>query len=105
MAFNNYFYNFQIQNYIIQFMAIFAGLQVEVGKTDTRDKALIPVHIKYGSKDRVSAAILTSFTQNKQPRVPLMSAYITGFELAPERRKGIGTVRREAFLPSGEILC
>lgn len=104
MAFNNYFYNFQIRNYIIQFMAIFAGLQVQVGKSDTRDEGLIPVHIKYGSKDRVAASILTSFTQNKQPRVPLMSAYITGFELAPERRKGIGVVRRESFLPRGEIL-
>ncbi len=104
MAFNTYYYNAQIMNYIIQFMAIFAGLQVEVGKNDTRDEGLIPVHVKYGSKDRVSASLLASFTQNKQPRIPLMSAYITGFDLAPELRKGIGTVRREAFLPRGEIL-
>lgn len=104
MAINHYYYDQQIKRYIVQFMAVFAGLQVNVGKTDSREEGLIPVPIHYGYKDRVVASILADNTQNKPLRLPLMSAYLTGIEMAPERRKGIGTERRHTFVPRGGIL-
>ena len=82
-------------------MAIFAGLKVQIGKLDDRDPALIPAHLTYGAKDRVVAAIFADNTQNKPIRLPAMSAYMNGIDLAPDRRKGVGTSRRETFMPTG----
>ena len=96
-----YFYNAQIRGYILQFMAIFAGFKVAVGKLDNREEALIPVHLTYGAKDRVVASIFAENTQNKPLRLPAMSAYMNGIDLAPDRRKGVGVSRRETFLPVG----
>lgn len=104
MSFNNYFYKAQLRTYLLQFMSIFAGMQVEIGKNDEHDISLIPVPIQYGSKDRVTASVLAGNTQNKPVRLPVMSAYMTGIELAPDRRKGIGSVRRETFLQRGEMI-
>lgn len=96
-----YYYNAQLRNYILQFMAIFADFKVEVGKKDDREKSLIPVHLTYGAKDRVVASIFSDNTQNKPLRLPAMSAYLNGIEMAPDRRKGIGVERRETYMPAG----
>jgi len=96
-----FYYDNQIRQYILQFMAIFAGLKVQIGKQDNRDTSLIPVHITYGAKDRVVAHIMGENTQNKPLRLPAMSAYMSNIELAPDRRKGVGVHRRETYMPSG----
>ena len=104
--FETYFYDQQIVNYILQFMAIFSTMQVEVGANPDvgRDEPyLIPVPIAYGSKDRVAAWMKGEQTQNKPVRLPMLAANILNYDLAPERRKGIGTVRRRAFLEQGGI--
>lgn len=96
-----YHYNEQIRDYILQFMAIFAGLRVQIGKLESREPALIPVHLTYGPKDRVVASILGENTQNKPIRLPAMSAYMNGIEMAPDKRKGVGVSRREVYMPTG----
>ncbi len=96
-----FFYDEQIREYILQFMAIFAGLKVQIGKLDDREASLIPIHLTYGAKDRVVAHIVGEGTQNKPIRLPAMSAYMNGIDLAPDRRKGVGVVRRKVFMPSG----
>lgn len=96
-----FYYDEQLRNYILQFMAIFAGLKVKIGKFEDREEALIPAHITYGPKDRVVASIFAENTQNKPIRLPAMSAYMNGIDLSPDRRKGVGTVRRETFMPAG----
>ena len=96
-----YFYNAQIRNYILQFMAIFSDFKVQVGKNDTRDEALIPAYLSYGAKDRVVASIFADNTQNKPIRLPALSAYMNSIDLAPDRRKGVGVVRRETYMPTG----
>ena len=96
-----YFFDDQLRAYILQFMAIFAGLKVNIGKLDDREAGLIPVHLAYGPKDRVAASIIGDNTQNKPIRLPAMSAYLSSIDLSPDRRKGVGTVRREVFMPSG----
>lgn len=104
MTVEYYYYDSQIKKYLIQFQNIFTGIQVSVGKTDTRDGGLIPVPSHYGSRDRVTAAILASNTQNKPVRLPTMSTYLTGIEMAPDLRKGIGGTRSETYLPRGGLI-
>ncbi len=102
MAVKHFYYNQQIKKYILQFMAIFAGLQVEIGKNDRNDEGkLISVPIMYGNRDRVVSWIKGEQTQNKPLRLPIMSAAINNLVMAPETRKGVGTVRRNTYLPRG----
>ena len=96
-----YYYNEQIRNYILQFMAVFAGLKVQIGKLDDREAALIPIHLTYGPKDRVVASIFADNTQNKPIRLPAMSVYMSGLDMAPDKRKGVGVTRRETYMPTG----
>lgn len=103
MAFKHFYYDKQVKNYILQFMAVFAGLRVLIGKNDrtSDEEKLISVPVIYGNRDRVVGWIKGEHTQNKPLRVPVMSANITNLEMAPELRKGIGTVRRNTYLPRG----
>lgn len=99
-----YFYNRQIKRYIGIFMAVFAGLQVETGRRDDGETRMLSVPVVYGSKDRVVASILADHTQNKPIRLPTMSVYMRGLELATDRMKGSGTVRNTPFVPDGGLL-
>lgn len=101
---DGYYYNHQLRSYILQFMAIFTGLQVMTGKTDTRDEQLISVPIHYGDPDRVVAAIMADNTQNKPIRLPTMSAYVRSIELDQQHWHGLGVERRETFTPVGGLV-
>ena len=100
---NTFWYDHQIKRYFIQFCAIFGAIQVQVGWNEDKEPRLIKVPIFAGSKDRVVAAIKSENTQNKPFRVPAMSAVVTGYNLAPERRKGVTTERRHVFMPTGGL--
>ncbi len=97
---NSYYYNEQIKKYIIQFMAVFSGLQV----SNDNGKNLSNIWIQYGSKDRVVAAFAAGNTQNKPVRLPSLSAYLMDVEMSPELRKGVNVTRASAFLPRGGLL-
>jgi hypothetical protein len=99
--FDGYYYNHQLRNYLVQFMAIFADMEVSVGKLGEVDPRRIKVPIKNGSEDRVVADIKSANTQNKPIRLPLMSANLTNVVLAPQLRKGVGQTRRHASMPTG----
>lgn len=104
MAMNHFYYDEQIKKYLTQFMAVFAGMQVQIGKNDSSDEEqLITVPIQYGNKDRVVAHIIGDNTQNKPLRLPMLSAYVNGINMAPESRKGVGQVKRQSYLPRGEV--
>ena len=104
MAMNYFYYDRQIKKYLTQFMAIFAGMQVSIGKNDSSDEEqLISVPIQYGNKDRVVAHILGDHTQNKPLRLPMLSAYVNGINMSPEMRKGVGQTKRQSYLPRGEV--
>ena len=102
-ALREFWYDQQLKRYLVQFMAIFADMQVQVGKLDDKEPRLIKVPIYAASKDRVAAAIKSENTQNKPIRIPTFSAAIVNYELMPERRKGIPTERRNVFLPTGGL--
>jgi len=99
-----YFYNNQLRSYIVQFAAIFQGIQVQVGSRDGSDPALIYVPVKNASSDRVVAAIKGENTQNKPIRLPIMAFQLASVDMAPERRHGIGQTRRNTYVPTGGLI-
>lgn len=104
MRAEGYYYNAQITRYINQFMAIFQGLQVQVGKWNDRDEQLIPVDIHYAHPDRVVASLIANNTQNQPLRLPTMSAYVSGLTIAMNRARGVGVERRNTYTPVGGLI-
>lgn len=102
--FKGYYYNNQLRRYIVQFMAVFADMQVQVGWKDDTEPRLIKVPIKNSSEDRVVADIFSENTQNKVNRLPLMTAGLKGMQMSPERRHGVGMVNRQSFVPAGGLV-
>lgn len=99
-----FYYDKQVKKYLVQFMNIFQGFQVETGIREDGNIKMIDVPVHYGSRDRVSAAILTEHTQNKPIRIPLMSAYLNNLEVANDARKGRGLEERFSYIPQGGIV-
>ena len=100
---DSYYYDEQLRSYIVQFAAIFAGMQVMVGWNEDNEPELIKVPIKNASMDRVVGHIKGENTQNKPLRLPIMSFHLTGIEMAPERRKAIGQTKRNTYMPTGGV--
>lgn len=101
---NGYYYNQQLRKYILQFSAIFSGLQVKVGKSATQEARLIPVPIHYSTTDRVVAAIKAHNTQNAPLRLPVMAVWNSGLDLDMSRAKGTGGERRNTYTPVGGLV-
>lgn len=102
IATDNYYYNNQLRKHIIQFMAIFSGMKVSIGKNDFDSESnLIEVPILYGSRDRVVSHIFSEQTQNKMLRLPIMSAQIIDMDLARDRLAGQNQERKEVKLKRG----
>jgi hypothetical protein len=100
--FEHFYHGEQTYNYILQFMAIFSGIQTSVGKSDLNpDGGLIYVPIRYGSTDKTVEWILSSQTSVKPIRVPVMAAKVRSVEFDPELRKGMRTSTRDVSLPRG----
>lgn len=97
----NYYYNEQFKRAITQFSSIFSGLEVHTGIREDGAVHVIEVPVRYGSIDRVVAAVKNGFTQNKMMTLPTMSTYLLEVDLAPERRKGVGMTERKTVLPQG----
>lgn len=103
MMINSYYYNEQFKRAITQFSSIFSGLQVLSGVREDGERHAIEVPVRYGSIDRVVAAVSNGFTQNKMMTLPVMSTYLLEVELAPERRKGVGLTERKTIMPQGGV--
>lgn len=78
-----YHYSGQLRSYISQFLRVFGGMKVETTPTN-----FLTVPVVYGSQDRVVANILgkTHNTFN-QPKLPIISGYLTSIDLSPEQRQ------------------
>lgn len=100
-ASKEFYYDHQIRRYLVQFMTIFAGMQVRVGWNEDKEPRLAPIPIVNASKDRVVASIKGENTQNKPMRVPMFSVTVSGVKQDPERRKGVANVRRQTYMPTG----
>lgn len=101
---SSYYYAKQLRDYNLQFMAIFEGLQVAVGASDTAESRLISVPVHYAYPDRVVASILAENTQNKPIRLPCMSAMMTNMSLDEAAMHGTAFERRISYVPVGGVV-
>ena len=102
ISLDNYFYNNQFRKHIVQFMAIFSGLKVSVGKNDLESQTnLMEVPVIYGSRDRVVSHIFSENTQNKMLRLPIMGAQLIALQIASDRLSGQNQERKTVHLKRG----
>jgi hypothetical protein len=100
---SNYFFDNQLRAYMLQFVSIFYGLQIQTGKGSCDEQQFITVPTVIGNKDRVVAAIMAGNTQNKMFSLPTMAVHMSNLSLAPERRRTPGIVDARVTLPVGGI--
>ncbi len=81
-----YFYDQQIRRWLLQFMRLFGGFSVKMGKDANGNDYYHQVPVRYGDTSRMAAHILKQNSENKINTVPFISCYIA--ELLPnaERR-------------------
>lgn len=99
----NFWYDGQIRQYLLQFISIFHGLQVMTGIGECGDPEMISVPVVVGQKDRVVAAIQTGGTQNRVFSLPQMAVGIMGISPADERRRSPGWVDQRVTMKAGGV--
>lgn len=99
----HYYYNKQLKKFIVGFANVFAGLRVMGGIDDSGQPIEMEVPVRYGSTDRVVAAIATGNTTNKLHTLPMLSCYMQSLELAPDRMHGVNQVDRRSYLEQGGV--
>jgi hypothetical protein len=100
---HNYFYDAQLRAYMLQFITIFQGLQVQTGKGECDEAQFISVPCVVGTKDRVVAALFAGNTQNRMFSLPTMAVHLQGLEVAPERRKVQAYVDQRVTMKVGGV--
>jgi hypothetical protein len=98
-----YFFDAQLRSYIMQFISIFQGLQVQTGKGECDEEQFISVPCVVGSKDRVVAALFAGNTQNRMFSLPTMAVHMQSLTLAPERRKVQAYVDHRVTMKTGGV--
>lgn len=86
MAEQQYFYDRQIRRYIQQFIRLFSGFSVQMGKDDTGLPIMQVVPVRYGDVNRMAAHITRENSENIVNTVPFISCYVTNLAMAPELR-------------------
>jgi len=103
MSIRHYWYDGQIRQYLLQFVSIFHGLQVQTGIGECDVPEFVSVPIVIGNKDRVVAAIMSGNTQNRVFSLPTMAAQITGIAPADERRRSPGMIDQRVTMKTGGV--
>jgi len=98
---NHFQFSHQLRSYLLQFVSIFYGLQVQTGRGECDEPEMISVPIVIGQKDRVVAALMAGNTQNRMFSLPTMSAHLASLAIAPERRKVQAFLDQRVTLPVG----
>jgi hypothetical protein len=80
-----FFYDAQIERFLVQFIRIVSGFQIEFGNDREGDTTLQRVPVYYGDGSRQVAQILTNASENAMPTVPAMTVYISGLNYDRER--------------------
>jgi hypothetical protein len=76
-----YFYDQQIRRWLLQFMRLFGGFSVKMGKDANGADIYHQVPVRYGDTNRMSQHILRNNSENTILSVPAISCYIA--ELLP----------------------
>jgi hypothetical protein len=99
----NYWYDAQLRAYILQFVSIFHGLQVQTGIGECDVPEFISVPVVIGNKDRVVAALSAGNTHNRSFSLPTMAVYLTAIARADERRRAPGMVDQRVTMKTGGV--
>lgn len=100
---HHYWYDGQLRQYLLQFVSIFHGLQVQTGIGECGDTEMISVPTVVGNKDRVVAAIMAGNTQNRVFSLPTMAAYMTSLTPDDIRRRAPGLVDQRVTMKAGGV--
>jgi len=100
---DTYWYDGQLRQYLLQFVAIFHGLQVQTGIGECDVPEFISVPIVIGNKDRVVAALMAGNTTNRVFSLPTMAAYMTAISRADERRRAPGLIDQRVTMKVGGV--
>lgn len=82
----DFFYDEQIRRYILQFLRCFAEFKIELPPDENGLRVQRRIPIRYGDMSRQVGQILRDNAQNAAQIAPSMAGYITGIELAADRR-------------------
>lgn len=87
MATVNFFYDQQIRRFILQFIRMVSGFQVQFSTRDegTGALALKTVPVMYGDQSRQAAHILKGVSENAMATVPAMAVYINSLDFDQSR--------------------
>lgn len=83
----SYFYDQQIRRWLLQFMRLFGGFSVQMGKDSIGNDYYHQVPVRYGDTTRMSQHILRKNSENTILSVPAISCYIA--ELLPNAERRI----------------
>jgi len=104
-----YFYDQQIRRWLLQFMRVFGGFSVQMGKDANNDDYYHQVPVRYGDTNRMSQHILRKNSENTILSVPAISCYIAELVPSAERRLNPShqdsvQIYEKAVDPQGNIL-
>lgn len=84
-ALQSFFYDAQIERFLIQFIRMVSGFQVEFGADRDGNKTLQRVPVYYGDGSRQVAQIINNASENALQAVPAMTVYINGLTYDRDR--------------------
>jgi len=84
-ALHQFFYDAQIERFLIQFIRMVSGFQVEFGQDRDGNTTLQRVPVYYGDGSRQVAQILTNNSENVMQTVPAMTVYVNNLIYDRER--------------------
>ena len=80
-----FFYDAQLERFLVQFIRMVSGFQVEFGQDRDGNKTLQRVPVYYGDGSRQVAQILTNNSENAMPTTPAMTVYISNLNYDRDR--------------------
>ena len=84
-ASQQFFYDAQIERFLIQFIRMISGFQVEFGKDRDGNTTLQRVPVYYGDGSRQVMQIIQNNSENAMPTTPAMTVYIDGIAYDRDR--------------------
>jgi len=84
-ALQQYFYDAQIERFLVQFIRMISGFQVEFGQDRSGNTTLQRVPVYYGDGSKQVMQIIQNNSENSLPTTPAMTVYINGLTYDRER--------------------
>ena len=82
---NQFFYDGQIERFIVQFIRLVSGFQVEFGKDRDGNVTLQRVPVYYGDSQKQVMSVLTNNSESTLPTVPAMAVLIKNISYDRDR--------------------